>query len=141
MNFHLLISFFVFIYISNSFVEGQGSSNVCNTTVSAQCLANQADGSWIEELISGNLSVLTSLDIDYVCSSLQDVYICINSHLDGCDPGFKLAYYTAITAARYICNEGRQGYISNARCLLGRSVLPALQSCTTSLIGPGDIVR
>ena len=26
------------------------------------------------------------------------------------------------------------GYISNARCLLGRSVLPALQSCTTSLI-------
>ena len=81
-----------------------------------------------------SLSVLTSLDIDYVCSSLQDVYICINSHLDGCDPGFKLAYYTAITAARYICNEGRQGYISNARCLLGRSVLPALQSCTTSLI-------
>ena len=48
-------------------MAGQGSSSVCNTTVSAQCLANQADGSWIEEIISGNLTVLTSLDIDYVC--------------------------------------------------------------------------
>lgn len=47
----------------------------------------------------------------YNCSSLQDVYICIDSYLDGCAPGLKLAYYTAITAARYLCNEGRQGII------------------------------
>lgn len=49
------------------FLAGQGSSNVCNTTASVQCLANQADESWIEEIISGNLTVLTALDIDYVC--------------------------------------------------------------------------
>ncbi|XP_052104699.1 uncharacterized protein LOC127737808 isoform X3 [Mytilus californianus] len=105
---------------------------VCNTAID-ECISNVGE-SWVQDLLKGRLSVITSLNIDHVCSVLDQIYFCTDSKLQDCSDGLKLVLSTVVTSARYICNTGKQGFTHNRHCFTYPTILSDLQQCTLNLI-------
>nr|XP_022295381.1 proteoglycan 4-like isoform X1 [Crassostrea virginica] len=51
-----------------------------------------------------------------------------------CPPQYRLMYETAVSSGRFVCNDGKQGFIDNFRCLVSNSVRNSSISCGGKII-------
>lgn len=124
--------FLLLIHVLSLFyVQGQNNP-ACDTGVFHQCVYNSSEP-WVQDLTQGKLSVIGTLDIDYACNALENIYYCIGDSMSNCSYGLTYVLVTALSAARYVCNQGKPGFTRNAQCFANHALLSRVEGCTTNL--------
>uniref|UniRef100_K1QLY3 Uncharacterized protein n=1 Tax=Magallana gigas TaxID=29159 RepID=K1QLY3_MAGGI len=102
----------------------------CDLIGSLQCLRTFSSSHKFQvSSYAGDYDVNPGKLVTEMCTKLEHLYLCVGDRMLGCAPQYRLMYETAVSSGRFVCNDGKQGFIDNFRCLVSNSVKNSSISC------------